>query len=70
MKVYTCDSFVGFWPVGTAAVVIAKDETEAAKILSEELEKIGLKQRPGRVLEFKHVKTNVAQAIILRDGDY
>jgi len=39
---YTCTAFTGFYPVGTAAVVNALDEFEAANLLNEALRHHGL----------------------------
>jgi hypothetical protein len=36
-KVWVCTGFTGHYPVGTAAIVRAKDKEKAAKILNEEL---------------------------------
>ncbi len=69
MKVYTCTTFEGVWPIGTAAIVVGHDETDARRRLGEELLKSGLKKlRPeDRVVE---LDTSIAQAIVLCDGDY
>ena len=58
MKVYTCTSFKGFNPVGTAAVVIAKSEEDAANLLNGHLIAKGLE---GRVLPREMWKIKINQ---------
>lgn len=69
MKVYTNTTFTGHYPVGTAAVVIARGPTDAAKALNAELVKIGL---PGDALpkDMKVINCLKSRVTILRDGDY
>jgi hypothetical protein len=68
MKVFTCTTFEGRWPVGTAAVVVAPDESEARRLLGMELAKRGL--RLDRDDIFLEVPLHQTAAIVLRDGDY
>ena len=75
MKVYYCDEFKGFYPVGTAAVVIAENKVQAKKILFAELRAIGLSG-------VKHDKTAItakdlveisldkANVVVISDGNY
>lgn len=58
--IWTCNSFTGFWPVGTAAVVRAATADEASTILADALRKQGLPQE-------EPFEGDVA---ILCDGDY
>lgn len=69
MKVWTCNSFSGHWPVGTSAVIAARSQEAAAIALSEELKRLGLVQtiKPEQVVEFNAHDANV---LILNDGDY
>lgn len=76
MKLYTCTTFEGFWPVGAAAVVLANSRREAWTLLDAALKAKGL---PGLVSEEtpKHRKDVLVQvlqgqpkAIILVDGNY
>ncbi len=69
LHVYTCTSFAGHWPVGTAAVIIASNRPNAAKLLQKTLEKMGLKQQVEEE-DLKYLRLDRAQAIVLRDGDY
>jgi hypothetical protein len=69
LKVYTCTTFSGRWPVGTAAVVAANDAAHAADLLSEQLRRIHLSQKLGAkdMIEFDMTKPF---AFVLNDGDY
>lgn len=68
-KVYTNNKFTGFYPVGTAAVVVADDPLEAAGLLNNELIRIGLKAtaKADDMERFEVEHTNVR---ILCDGEY
>lgn len=66
MRVFVSNDFHGVWPVGTAAVVVAKDYDHAAKVLAEKLAEQGLRF-DGTLQE---VKTDKPVAIVLRDGNY
>ena len=45
MNVYYNNSFIGHWPVGAAAVVVAPNNWMAAEMLEEELKNQGLPQK-------------------------
>ena len=42
MKTWTCTKFTGYWPVGSAAVVYAETQSEAAELLNAVLKEKGL----------------------------
>lgn len=42
MKVWTCNKFTGYWPVGTAAVMYAETQLAAWKVLNDQLKDNGL----------------------------
>ena len=67
--VWRNDTFEGHYPVGTAALVIAKTQGRAAYLLNAELRRKGL---PGDVKPEEMVLTlpDEEQVIILHDGDY
>lgn len=67
MNVYTCTSFTGFNPIGTAAVIIAKNKRQATRLLREELAAIGLKLDDDDVIERVPMKLG---AWILESGEY
>lgn len=68
MKVFTCTTFEGCYPVGTAAVVVALDEAEAVRLLGLELAKRGLRLSSDDI--FMEIPLHQTAAIVLRDGDY
>ena len=68
MKVFTCTNFEGFYPVGTAAVVVAENVTEADMLLRNKLNSIGLQQDDELILE--ELSLNSSVVVILRDGNY
>jgi len=69
MNVYTNNQFVGFWPVGSAAVVVADSSEKAATILNEKLGAMGLK--PGaEPKSMVLVNTSAESVEILCDGEY
>lgn len=69
MRVYTANEFKGFFPVGTAAVVVAKDMTHAAELLNAELKRIGLPESV-KPTDFSEVSKTHACAYVLQDGNY
>lgn len=68
LKVYTAD-FVGHYPVGTAAVVVAPDVPTAKTMLNDELTKRGLPQDEDDI-DVKLVPTTDRYVGILLDGNY
>lgn len=68
MNVYTCRGFEGFYPVGTAAVVVAPDPLYAATLLSAELAKSGLP--PVSSDEMVALPMDQAAVRVLCNGDY
>lgn len=67
MRVWTCTDHAGFYPVGTASVVVAPDKERAAYLLSGALAAKGLDPSDFTLDE---VNTSEEAAHILRDGDY
>jgi len=71
VRTFTCTSFEGFWPVGTAAVVVARNEEMAAKMLNEHLDNIGLEQsEPVKPSQMAAFHPDFPQVIVLNDGNY
>lgn len=66
MKVFTNKTFNGFYPVGTAAVVIADSRGEAALLLEDMLRSIGLEQ----AVEPQEMDELTSGVAILNDGNY
>lgn len=69
MKVFYCNNFEGHWPVGAAAVVVAKDMFSARDILSKRLSDIGLSQDIS-IDDLEEIDLDVPSAYILCNGDY
>ena len=69
MKVFWSTDFRGFYPVGTAAVVVARNEDEARRLLRQKILDHGL---PDPFDEFTVTELDISspKAVILRDGDY
>jgi hypothetical protein len=69
LKVFTSTSFDGHYPIGVAAVIIAKDKHCAAMLLSNALFDAGLN---AKVTEGDVVEINKSEelAVILCDGNY
>lgn len=73
MKVFTCVSFKGHYPVGTAAVIVANDAEDAAMLLCGNLAAIGLIQPDGRwptADDMVEVNTSKVGVQVLNDGNY
>lgn len=73
MKVYYNKSFTGVWPVGTSAVIVARDKRHAFNLLNEELSKLHMETMqfsPDYVNDFVEVSMKGPHAIIINDGDY
>lgn len=69
MKVYTCNTFRGHYPIGSAAVVVADSAQLAAAQLETELNTMGLDQR---VTEWQMIELMCDQPTVrvLVDGNY
>lgn len=68
MKVFVNTTFRGVYPVGTSAIVVAKNAQEAAEMLTEEVSWI--RQQTIDAVDMIEVKTKVASVTILQSGDY
>jgi hypothetical protein len=69
MNVWTNNKFTGFYPVGTAAVVVADTAEQAAGLLNAELERLGLMVL-SEPHQFALLPTTQPMACVLYDGDY
>lgn len=68
MKVFVNTTFRGVYPVGTSAIVIAKNAQEAADMLTKEVSWI--RQQTIDAIDMIEVKTKVPSVSILQSGDY
>lgn len=67
MRIWTCIDHDTVYPVGGASIVTAETEEQVRKLLQDVLNSQGL---IGTDWSLQEVDLTVAQAIILRDGDY
>ena len=69
MNIYYSNDFRGHWPVGTSAVIVARDLNEAYVLMAKELLSRGLgKDKHDFIV--KELRTAEAGVIVLQDGDY
>ncbi len=70
MNTYTCKTFTGHWPVGSVAIVMAKNIHDAANKLNAELKEMGL---PGdaRSSDMTIFPIGIKEQVrVLTDGNY
>jgi hypothetical protein len=69
-RVFSCTDFTGYYPVGSAAIVMAMNSEDAAAILNQELRSIGLlgNADPRSMIPFPD--ENDRSVRILNDGNY
>ena len=68
MRVFYSRDFRGHWPVGTSAVVAARDLDEARALLTAQLAGVGLgNDQPFTLTE---LQTDTPHVVVLQDGDY
>ena len=77
MKVFTSIDFPGFWPVGSAAVVVAGSEEEARMLLLAQLDKRKMGSSPSLGDEarkdgftLQELDLSDPYAVVLLDGNY
>jgi hypothetical protein len=70
LKTYICTDFKGFNPVGTAAVIVAKDRRAAESALRDALTLQGIQQALDWKPTLDMVDTRFPSVDILLDGDY
>lgn len=68
MRVFYSNDFRGFWPVGTAAVIVARDLDEAHVLLTEKL--IGMGLGADQNFTVAELKTDSTHVVVLNDGNY
>ena len=69
MRVFYSTDFRGYWPVGTAAVVVARDRDEAWALLKGRLSSMGL-WREGDHFTVDELSTEKESVVMLHDGNY
>mgnify|MGYP003639638745 CR=1 FL=1 len=68
MSVFYTNNFCGHWPVGTAAVIVARNLDEAYVLMSKQLREMGLAQNDG--FSINELPTDRTHVVVLQDGDY
>ena len=69
MTTWTCNNFIGHWPVGTSLVVTAETVAMAIILIETKLDSVGLPQtiKPEQLVPLPTHHRNVR---ILQDGNY
>ncbi len=70
MRVFYATGFEGHWPVGTSAVIVARDKDEAYVLLNNKLIGIGLPQSKDHDFTMEEVETDRTSVVVLQDGNY
>lgn len=70
MRVFYSNNFRGHYPVGTSAVIVARDKDEAHVLLTSKLIGMGLPPRPDDNITIHEVPTDCTSVTVLQDGDY
>lgn len=70
MMIYACTNFRGHYPVGTAAVVVARSPKAAEAALRGALASDGLPQDADWKPEWKVLPSSLPGVYILRNGEY
>ncbi len=68
MRVFYSSDFRGYWPVGTAAVIVARNADEAHTLLLSKL--IGMGLGADQNFTLAELKTDSTNVVVLNDGDY
>lgn len=69
MRVFYSNDFRGFYPVGTSAVIVARDLDEAFVLMTSSLIAAGLGD-DNKDFTIKELKTDSTSVVILQNGDY
>lgn len=69
MKVFTCNDHNGYWPVGTASVIVAEDKDVATRLLDVALKDKKLKPSELEAYTLVELDTRNPGAFILNDGN-
>lgn len=69
MRVFYTNDFRGHWPVGTAAVIVARNLDEAYVLMTSQLIALGL-AKDNSNFTIKELTTDSTQVVVLCDGNY
>lgn len=70
MRVFYATGFKGHWPVGTSAVIVARNKDEAHVLLNSDLIGRGLPQGPDDNYDLEELPTDSTRVVVLQDGNY
>lgn len=70
MKLFVCNDHAGYWPVGTASVVLATDEVAARDALNAELKSRGLADDKLEPFTLQEIDPAAPRVLVLCDGNY
>lgn len=72
MNAYYITNFPGYLPVGTSAVVVARDREHAFNLLQAELGiyRLTLDRKDVGPTDFRQLDMANAHAVVLQDGNY
>lgn len=68
LRVFYSNDFRGFYPVGTSAVIVARDLDEAYVLLTNKL--VGMGLGVGNDFTVKELPTDSMHVVVLQDGNY
>lgn len=69
MRVFYTNDFRGHWPVGTSAVIVARNLDEAYVLMNNQLCAMGL-SKDNSEFTIKELLTDSTRVVVLQDGDY
>jgi hypothetical protein len=67
--VFYTNDFRGHWPVGTSAVIVARDLDEAYVLMTSQLIAMGL-GTDNADFTIKELATDSTRVVVLQDGNY
>lgn len=72
LKIFTCNTFAGHWPVGASAVMVADSAERAFAMLMGELSKRGLASKNDDlgVSDLVELDVSFESFLMLQDGEY
>lgn len=73
MRVFHTNDFKGHYPVGTAAVIVARDLDEAYRLMTSQIIAMGLGHhlgKPNGDFTIKELPTDSTGVVVLCDGNY
>lgn len=70
LKVWTNTAFEGFWPVGTAAVIVAYTKQGAEDALYNALVERGLPTKANEISAMELLPAKHGTVVMLHDGQY